>query len=200
MGVMSSGHDWFPSMDEIGRHIPSRPTSCSIVGISGYGGAGKSTLAQQLGMRLAAPVVSIDEFGTAAVFQRSTAWDGFDRARLVRQVLAPLRAGDRQVRYDRCDDWETWLTVSTPISVDRFLVLEGVGVFHPDLLPYLDYRVWIDIPLTEATRRGIAREAALGRAVRPLWEATWAPNERDFEARFHPRATADAIVRPVPRP
>lgn len=80
-----------------------------------------------------------------------------------------------------------------PLRADHVLILDGGGLFHPDLLPYLDYRLWIDIPLAEAARPSIAREAALGRDVRHRRDH-WA----GFEGRFHPRAAADTIVERLP--
>ena len=185
-----------PSIDHIVDRTGLLPGTTDIIAISGYGGSGKTTLAQALGIRLMAPVLSIDEFGTADVFHRSNEWSGFDRPRLVRQVLAPVVAGARAVVYDSCDDWDTWQTVSVRLAISRYLILEGVGLFHPDLLPYLDYRLWLDVSLAEATAQGIARERALSRDVRTLWKSIWAPNERDFESRFHPRNAADCLVRP----
>ena len=87
------------------RQIQSHPTSCTALGVSGYDGTGKSTLTQQLGLRFASPAASIDEFGTAAAFRRSTAWDDVDRDRRVRHALAPLQAGCG--RRSRCPSGPT---------------------------------------------------------------------------------------------
>ena len=140
--MMNNGHrQWEPSLDEILVPIRRLPGSSVIIGVSGYGGSGKTTLAHALAERLSAPVISIDEFGTSAVFRRSDDWQGFDRERLVRQVLAPLARGVRELSYDSCDDWDSWETVPTHLVMERFLILEGVGLFHPDVVPYLDYRI-----------------------------------------------------------
>lgn len=193
---MNNGHrQWEPSLDEILVPIRRLPGSSVIIGVSGYGGSGKTTLAHALAERLSAPVISIDEFGTSAVFRRSDDWQGFDRERLVRQVLAPLARGVRELSYDSCDDWDSWETVPTHLVMERFLILEGVGLFHPDVVPYLDYRIWLDVPLAEATARGITRERILGRDPGDVWQRLWEPNESDFERKFQPKESAHRLVR-----
>ena len=187
---------WEPSLDEILEPIRSLPGSSVTIGISGYGGSGKTTLAHALADRLSAPVISIDEFGTSAVFRRSDDWQGFDRERLVRQVLAPLARGVRELSYDSCDDWDSWETVPTHLVMERFLFLEGVGLFHPNVVPYLDYRIWLDVPLAEATARGITRERILGRDPGDVWQRLWEPNESDFERKFQPKESAHRLIRP----
>ncbi|WP_298339068.1 hypothetical protein [Ferrimicrobium sp.] len=192
---MNNSHPrWEPSLDEILVPIRGLPGASAIIGISGYGGSGKTTLAHTLAERLSAPIISIDEFGTSGVFLRSDDWQGFDRERLVRQVLAPLARGVRELSYDSCNDWETWETVPTHLVMERFLLLEGVGLFHPDVVPYLDYRIWLDVPLAEATARGIARERILGRDQGDVWQRLWGPNESDFERKFQPKESAHRLV------
>lgn len=188
-----------PSMTEIAKRSTGLPGSKIVIGVSRYGGSGKTTFAAGLGDCLSAPVVSIDAFGTAGVFRPSIDWSGFDRGRLIREVLAPVSEGVRSITYGLCDDWESWQTVATEIAVDRYLIVEGVGLFHPDLLPYLSWRIWLDVSLPRATAQGIARERSNGRDVAALWESLWVPNEVAFDSRFQPRARAHCRVRPVDR-
>lgn len=192
---------WDPALEQILEPIRRLPRFPVIIGISGYGGSGKTSLAQVLADRLSAATVSIDEFGTEAVFKRSHDWHGFDRKRLIEQVLVPLSGGARKLSYDSCDDWDTWATVPRALLVERFLILEGVGLFHPDVVPYLDYRIWLDVSLAEATLRGVRREQNLGHDPGNVWQHLWEPNEVDFERQFHPKEWAHRFVRPkVPGP
>lgn len=199
---MTQSHwQWEPLLDEILEPIRRLPGSPVTIGISGYGGSGKTTLATVMAHSLAAAVVSIDEFGTSGVFDRSDDWYGFDRERLLNQVLMPLSRGARELSYDRCDDWDSWETVLTHLLLERFLILEGVGLFHPAVVPYLDYRIWLDVPLTEATAQGLARAHSLGRNPDDVWHRVWEPNEIDFEHKFHPKEWAHRFVRlGVPHP
>ncbi len=171
----------------------SRPL---VVGISGFGGAGKSTLAQALHDLLPdSQVVPGDEFLLSRPpTARSDSWDCIDRMRLLRQVVLPARSGQAS-RY-QAFDWEAgalgpWVTLTgSPV------VVEGLGLFHPDIVGHFDLRVWIDVDLDTATSWGMERdETVYDNPQTQLWEEVWKPNDADFFRRFRP----DRDVCYVPR-
>jgi hypothetical protein len=155
-------------------------------------------LAGELGDALDSPTVSTDEFATEGVLTPSDDWNGIDRARLVAQVLAPFRRGERRISYASSGDWEAFTAATKTLEVTGdHLIVEGVGLFHPDVLPYLDVTVWIDSGLRDSSRRGRARDARAGQADDALWAEVWIPNDRRFADRFDPRAHADVVLAPA---
>lgn len=71
------------------------------------------------------------------------------------------------------------------------LVVDLIGLFHPDTLEVLDLTIWCDVDLPTATKRGMQRDADLGRDHSRLWTDVWVPNEIDFDDRFAPRERAE---------
>jgi uridine kinase len=178
------------------RATTSRPL---VIGVSGYGGSGKSTLARTLAQALpgAARLRGDDFLDPVRSHRRSVDWDGVERQRLVSEVLAPLRSG--QPGYFHRFDWSKGeLREAEPIPRTDLLVVDLVGLFHPDALQQLDITVWCDVDLDTSARRGIARDNRLGRDHERLWREVWIPNERDFEKRFAPRERADLLYSPPP--
>jgi uridine kinase len=172
------------------RALP-RPAT---VGLSGFGGAGKTTLCAGLAAQVPGLcVVPADDFldpaGCAVV---SEDWAGLDRARLHAQVLAPFRAGS-PVRWQR-HDWTAGLAEWHVLPPCEVLVVEGVGVLHP-LLRW-DLSVWLDVPAAVARDRGVERDRALyGTSDEELWREVWAPTDAAFLQRFHPDAAANLLLR-----
>lgn len=186
-------------LDELTRLIEQASTSASepiVVGISGYGGSGKSTLARALVERLPGAVrMRGDDFlDPLRSHRRSPDWDGVERVRLVGEVLAPFRE-QRESTFRRFDWTRRTLGEPEPVPTGRILVVDCVGLFHPEALDALDVTVWCDVDLATATEQGMRRDAELGREHTSLWRDVWVPNERDFEARFSPRERADALFR-----
>ncbi|MGP5099326.1 uridine kinase family protein [Brachybacterium alimentarium] len=183
--------------DGIFEHISSlRRTTRQplIVGISGYAGSGKSTLARFLAESLPGAVrLRGDDFlDPCRSHQRSSDWDGVDRTRLVTEVLDPLRQ-ERPGTFRRFD-WSTRsLADPEPLPRTDLLIVDLIGLFHPHALPHLDIRIWCDVELDVAARRGIARDRALGRDHEALWHDVWIPNERDFDRHHTPRERAEIL-------
>jgi uridine kinase len=169
----------------------------TVVGVSGFGGAGKSTLARRLvdTVRGSARMRGDDFVDPTLAGERSTDWSAVERMRLRSEVVDPFRAGTPSTfrRYD-------WLTAALasaePLPAAEVLVVDAVGLFHPDLDGALDLRVWVDVELDVATVRGKARDHRSGKDHDRLWEDVWTPNERDFAERFHPRDAADVLYVP----
>jgi uridine kinase len=170
-----------------------------VVGISGFGGSGKSTLARWLAQCVPGCVrVRGDDFlDPARSHGRSADWSGVDRLRLASEVLDPFRRG--QPGQHQPYDW-AHRCLGSPVANPEgsVLVVDLIGLFHPEVLDLLDVRVWMDLDLPTATERGLRRDAELGRDHRSLWHQVWVPNERDFERNFAPVAAATHLFRDIP--
>lgn len=149
----------------------SRPT---VIGVSGFGGSGKSTLAAALAQALPdTRVIAGDEFLLERPpSHRSDNWDVVDRGRLRAVVLETSDAG--------------------------ILVVEGLGLFGPDLVDLFDLMVWLDVDLETSTAQGMWRDEHVhGNPQTELWVEVWKPNDEDFFRIHRPDLVADLLYRPA---
>lgn len=146
-----------------------------IVGIDGYGGAGKSSLAKRLAEALDAEVVSVDNFWRpkATRPERATVvadpGSDYEWERLRDRVIEPL-SRDRPARYRRYDWQSDEMAEWRDVPAGGIVIVEGVFSTRPELAPLYDLRIWVDTPRDICLKRGIERD---GEAHRDLWENEW---------------------------
>lgn len=180
-------------ISEIADLIRSRCQSFPfVIGISGFGGSGKSTLAKQLAEELGqTAIVSIDEFWLPDQNVLSEDWIVFERDRLKQQVLIP--ASQQQTIAYQVFDWQTgklgnWR--SLPRS--NYLIIEGISVLHPDLLPFYGFTVWVDCSLEVAQTRGLHRgKTEYNIDESEIWINCWTPNDRAYFEKYRSDLAAD---------
>ncbi|WP_303709313.1 MULTISPECIES: nucleoside/nucleotide kinase family protein [Microbacterium] len=173
-----------------------------LLGVVGPPGAGKSTLAERLGM----PVLPMDGFHLAnddldrrGLRDRKGAPETFDVAGFA-VLLGRLRAGEdvRAPRFDR--DIDAAVAEMLPLSArDRVIVVEGNYLLHDadgweHVRPLLDETWYLDVPEDLRLRRLVARHEAYGRSHADA--VAWAtdvdgPNAVLIRATRH---RADAII------
>lgn len=73
------------------------------------------------------------------------------------------------------------------------LVVDLIGLVHPEALPALDLTIWMDVPLEVARERGIRRDEALGRDHSRLWDEVWVQNEIAFTRNYSPRESTEIL-------
>lgn len=166
-----------------------------VVGISGFCGAGKSVLARQLEPLLPGAVrMRGDDFlDPERSHRRSPDWDGVDRERLRDTVLHPFRS-DQRGTFRRFDWSMRALAAPEPVPEGRILLVDLIGLFHPEVLDALDLTIWCDADLETAAARGMERDRRLGRDHEWLWREVWMPNDRDFHRAYRPREAATLVV------
>lgn len=165
-----------------------------VVGVSGYGGSGKSTLARDVveGRSAMIRMRGDDFLDPSRSHRRSSDWDGVDRCRLVSEVLAPFRE-ERESTFQRYDWSRRELGEPESVPAGEVLVVDLIGLFHPESLPALDLTIWMDVPLEAARERGMRRDEELGRDHSRLWDEVWVPNEVDFDRNHAPRDSAEIL-------
>lgn len=162
-----------------------------LIAVEGFGGAGKTTFANNLAKHLKhAYVVSMDDFIIKDRIEEAS-WDNgvFDRRRLEAQILKPLREG-REARYQKLI-WDSE-TLSDPVTVPhvRYVIIEGITSYHSDIAHYYDIKIWIHAPIEVAAERGKSRDA--GNENEAKW-GIWANNDRIYQEKYHPEKQADFI-------
>ncbi len=167
------------------------PQRIVLLGIDGFGGAGKSTLAARLINRLGfGTVVAMDDFIVKDHMDDDSWEHGWDRARLRAQVLDPVVAG-RRTTYQRLEWDSNSLSEPIPLDPDRLLITEGITALHPALRSLYDLGVWVDTPAEVARARGAARDS--GNENEGKWGA-WSANDRRYLVEHRPDLAAQLTI------
>lgn len=165
-----------------------------VLGISGFGGSGKSTLARELIAVIPDSLrIRGDDFlDPVRSHRRSEDWDGVERLRLRREVLDPFHQKE-PVTFRRFDWTSGRLGDPEELPDARVIIVDAIGLFHPEMADVLDVTVWMDVDLIVATEQGKARDHQLGRNHDQLWDEVWGPNERAFVRNYDPRKWAQIM-------
>lgn len=175
-------------LQTIGRAIESakKPADFPIklIAIDGHGGAGKSTLSEQLADLLNAQIIHLDDFD-------STLENGQYRPSLEETILKPIKEGMKELSYERASwgpDHHPEPVKGQPVT--PVMILEGVGSARKEFRPYLSYVIWVDTPLDICLRRGLERD---GQDAYEKWKV-WLAKEDGYIKRHNPQEYADIII------
>ena len=169
---------------EAGRVAAAAVGRTVLIGVDGFGGAGKSSLSAMIaGAVPRAQVVHVDDFASPRIPE----WDW---PRFRAQLLLPLLAG--QVARYQVWDWDRdaggeWLDVAP----GRPVVVEGVSSTRAEVGAPWALTMWVDAPRDVRLRRALERD---GEALLPRWLADWMPSEDAYAARERPQDRVDLIV------
>ena len=166
--------------------LPASVGDTVLVGIDGFSGAGKTALAEDLGIHEDITVVSIEEFYLG--------WAGLAQGpgRAVAGLVEPLRRGE-QPRW-RAWDWEhdaEGPEQERPVTT-RVVVLEGCGAGARVLREHEALTVWVDADPQE--REGRLRHREDWPLYAPHRDA-WRRTERALAEREGLPGAADLVVR-----
>jgi uridine kinase len=179
---------------EIVEKIRNLPTP-AIVAISGFGGSGKSTAAHTLAEILHAPVISVDQFGIDRSIEDYTHWKGMDFGRLEKEILIPFYKGENPVRYGHWDHAANTVVKTVDVPHSGLLIIEGVGLFRPELSKYLTYKIWLDVPQHIANARGKKRDREVHKNPQDeKWDDPWKRNDEEYFSEYKPKEMADVVI------
>jgi uridine kinase len=162
-----------------------------VVAIDGHGAAGKSLLAEAVGGPLTASLIHLDDFfreaGSTATPGESPMAAYYDWQRLRREVLEPLRGGERA--SFRAFDWERngYLPDLVIVEPAELILLEGVSSTVGVLSDLVDRTVLVVTPESERVAR------LRDRIADEVWDDAWLAAERSYFAE-RPESWFDLVV------
>lgn len=183
------------------------------VAVDGVDAAGKTSLAQELAVRLQAcgrPVVraSIDGFHNPARVRHrrgSTSPEGYYRDSfnyqgLTESLLAPLGPGGSRHYVPAIFDYRTDSEVPILIRVaeaNAVLLFDGVFLLRPELLGYWDFTIFVEAAFATTLARAERRDAGLfggTEQVRERYGRRYMPGQELYFAECRPKEQATVVV------
>ena len=87
------------------------------------------------------------------------------------------------------------ISENTEIQNNGILIIEGVGLFRPNLLKYFTLKMWIDVPLDVASSRGKKRDRdEYHNPNDACWDGIWKDNDIEYFEKCKPKELADIII------
>jgi len=165
-----------------------------LVGVDGCGGAGKSTIAEELAEEQGScQVVHIDDFykpknERIEVTETTPVHVNFAFDKLKQQVLEPLEHGET-ARYQTANG-ET-----VEVKPSGYIIVEGLGTLGTELRDYFDFKVWVEALETVRRQRGIKRDSEDWVSI---WDNEYLPQDARYVAEQQPQAVADLVIKNNP--
>lgn len=189
-------------------HDPKRTV---IVGIDGLGGAGKSTVSEELYRLLgeenySVTILHIDDFihPKAVRYNDSYAeWECYYNLQwrydyLINEVIMPIKRGDFNSKIELYDkDNDTYYLRDTFIPVGSIVIIEGIFLQREELRDIFDFMIYIDIPEEVRLGRVLERDGYIGdkEQIKAKYNNRYFPAERHYVEVCSPCDKADCVVR-----
>jgi uridine kinase len=162
-----------------------------LVGIDGCGGAGKSTLAEELAAEQEnVQVVHIDDFykpkdERVEVTETTPVHVNFEFKRLKQQILEPLERGE-PATYRTADGG------TKQVKPNGYIIVEGLGTLGTELRNHFGFKVWVDALEAVRRQRGVERDSE---DWANIWDNEYLPQDARYVAEQQPQAAADIVIK-----
>ncbi len=201
-----------PIFERIADEISARKQSSKpfVVGVNGIDTSGKTLFTDSLAWFLTshgrdAQVINLDDFHNPRHIRNSGGdqvesyyMNGFDIGTLVERLLVPIREkGEYSVSLTlldlHTDRYEVEKTYS--FTEDTIVLLEGVYLFRKEISPYIDYKIFLDMPFEESKRRAATRDVKrFGGDIMKKYDEKYFPVQKRYLREYPPRDIADMII------
>jgi uridine kinase len=187
--------------DELRARVVALVTSMNrapIIGISGYGGAGKSTLAARLMTDLGGTpeqVIRTDSFYAAGAGASSGLFDLHDWSAIY-DLLHRVHAAPNLKRLTYSARHYSGTEGTCDVPMPPVVIVEGIRLLRPETMRYLDMAVWIDLAPEAAGRRAVERNRHQGDSSDELdlWRTKWIPEAHEYMQLVCPERLADVLI------
>lgn len=153
--------------DLIDRLVSLHKKGTFLIAIDGRSGSGKSVLADAIKEHISnISIVHLDTYDL---------YDGkLSIQRVIHEVLEPLKKADAE---------------------RRMVIVEGIFALTSELIPFYDYKIWVECPEKVGFARGLKRDMNLnGIDNSEKWINYWLPKEREYIENERPEKKADYVV------
>jgi len=201
-----------PIFEKIIKEVSNRKNKNNpfVVGINGIDTSGKTKFAKALSQFLInnkykVQIINLDDFHNPKSIRSSGANEvenyfnkGFDINTIIKKLLIPIRdKGNFSTTLTllnlHTDKYETRKHFS--FSKNTIVIFEGVFLFRKELIPYIDYKIFIDIPFKESMDRAIARDVPIfGERIIKKYNEKYLPAQKKYLEEFSPAKVADIII------
>lgn len=182
----------------------------NTIGINGVDTSGKTTFANRYSKFLSSInvkniVVHLDDFHNTSHLRRQGKDEidayynnAFNYTMLIEEILLPLKENGYVKKDIACLNLDTDKydkTIHISIDSDTTLILEGVLLFRPPILEYLDKKIFIDIDFDEVMRRAVIRDVPkYGESFLEKYVNKYIPIQKRYFKEFSPLEIANIIV------
>ncbi len=167
-----------------------------VVAICGYGGSGKSYLAEKIAKSFDITdrqILHMDYLHPSPDIKvnKDDIFSDHDWP-LIYRILKDVRAGKR-LQYKSMGLWGHTNDFDEPAP--KVLIVEGVRLLRKEVMQLLDVSVWIDAPVSFVTERAKNRDREMGQGEAHMrrWDEEWVPRNNRYFQEIHPERLASFI-------
>ena len=164
---------------------------CIVIAIDGMSGAGKTTYANQLALKLNANLIHMDDFflPTNLKTEKRLQMPGgnIHYERFQTEIIDHL---NEDIHYQRWDCDEKKFTPSISLKKKNVLIIEGVYALHPSFGKYYDLSIFMKIDDNTQIKRISSRNPSKAKQ----FFSEWIPLENKYFKEFEIEKNCDFII------